>query len=876
MAKAGKRSPAMEQFFRAKQAYPETLLFFRLGDFYEMFFEDAVLAAELIGLTLTSRGNDEHGVAIPMAGVPHHAAAAYIAKLIEQGQRVAICEQMEDPSKVKGVVPREVVRVITPGLLLDPDALDARAPNYLASVAGDDAGYGLAVIELSTAEVRACRLASSADVLAELVRLDARELLIESALAPLQPQLRALLPRAALRVSSGDDARAGQGDARVRAVLQAAAAQGAFGALELRAAARALEYAQASQPGSALDVQRIAPYDPSDQLLLDDAAVRNLELVSTLGGDRKGSLLHAIDTTRTAMGARLLRRRLLAPLTNVARIRRQHDRVDALLRDAPLRDALQLELSRIADLERLSTRAALAVATPRDLGAIRDSLRVAAQLRARLAAAAAASGTDDALAALVPEDTCDATCAELSAALVDEPPATATNGYIFSAEHDPRIAELRQLREHSAEVIAAIEQRERERTQINALKIRFTKVFGYYIEITRSKLSAVPADYRRKQTVAGGERFTTDELEQVQAKILNADERLRALELELFAGLRAAIGARSPEIKRLAHALAELDVNAALAEVAQRHDYVRPEVDDGSLLSLRECRHPIVERALPAGRFVPNDIELDAQGMRMAVITGPNMAGKSTAMRQAALAVIMAQAGGFVPAREACIGVVDRIYTRVGASDNVAQGQSTFMVEMHETASILKGATRRSLVILDEIGRGTSTYDGLAIAWAVAENLNDAIGCRTLFATHYHELCELARTRPSVGNFNVAAKQYGDEVVFLHKLVEGGANRSYGVAVAQLAGIPEIVLARARALLTQLEAGGTVPSGAAVSLRARRATESTQLDFFAPNDAPRPDSDAEATLRALDIERMTPVEALVALARLQQLLPPKR
>jgi DNA mismatch repair protein MutS len=622
-------------------------------------------------------------------------------------------------------------------------------------------------------------------------------------------------------------------------------------------------------------VQRIAPYDPSDQLLLDDAAVRNLELVSTLGGDRKGSLLHALDATKTAMGARLLRRRLLAPLTDVARIRRQHDRVDALFRDAPLRDALQLELSQIADLERLSTRAALAVATPRDLGAIRDSLRVAARLRARLADAAQ-SGTDDALAALVPEDTCDALCAELSAALVDEPPATAANGYVFRAEHDPRIAELRRLREHSNEVIAGIEQRERERTQINSLKIRFTKVFGYYIEITKSKLAAVPADYRRKQTVAGGERFTTDELEQVQAKILNADERLRALELELFTALRAAVGARSPEQKRLAHALAELDVNAALAEVAHRHGYVRPEVDDGTLLSLRECRHPIVERALPAGRFVPNDVEIDAQGMRLLVITGPNMAGKSTAMRQAALAVIMAQAGGFVPAQRARVGVVDRIYTRVGASDNVAQGQSTFMVEMHETASILKGATRRSLVILDEIGRGTSTYDGLAIAWAVAENLHDAIGCRTLFATHYHELCELARTRPTVGNFNVAAKQYGDEVVFLHKLVEGGANRSYGVAVAQLAGIPEIVLARARALLSQLEAGGALPSGAPVSLRGHRTSESAQLDFFAPNDAPRPDSDAEATLRALDVERMTPVEALVALARLQQLLPPKR
>jgi DNA mismatch repair protein MutS len=870
---AVKRSPAMEQFFRAKQAYPDAILFFRLGDFYEMFFEDAVLASELLDLTLTSRGTDAHGIAIPMAGVPHHAASGYIARLIEQGQRVAICEQMGDPSKIKGVVPREVVRVVTPGLVLDPDALDARAHNYLACIAGSAEGHGLAVVELSTAEVRACRLPDGAGLIAELVRLDPREVLLDGGALPLRPQLERLLPRTALRPLPEPFAAAALADPRLARVLSAARGEGGLSDAELRAAACALHYAQNSQPGAELDVQRIAPYDPSHQLQLDDAAVRNLELVYTLSGERKGSLLHLLDLTKTAMGARLLRSRLLAPLTEIARIRRRHDHVEALVNDAPLREQLRELLAHVSDLDRLSTRAALGVATPRDLGAMGASLAAAAQVRERLAGAAQRS-TDDALAALVPQDACPDIRERLGSALVDEPPVSAREGGIFRESHDPRIAELRTLSERSKEVILELERRERELSGIPALKIRFTRVFGYYIEISKAKLGAVPGHYRRKQTVAGGERFTTDELEKVQADILNADERLRALELDLFDALRAELAALSPRLKRLSHALADLDVHAALAEIAQRHDYVRPALDDSLRLALADARHPIVERMLPAGSFVPNDVALDAEpgGARLMIITGPNMAGKSTAMRQVALGVIMAQAGAFVPARSARIGVVDRIYTRVGASDNVAQGQSTFMVEMRETASILRGATRRSLVILDEIGRGTSTYDGLAIAWAVAEHLHDAIGCRTMFATHYHELCELARTRDSAVNFNVAAKQYKDEVVFLHKLVEGGSSRSYGVAVAQLAGVPEIVLARARALLAELESGAALPSGAHASLRGRDGADTGQLEIFAGDAGERPASDVEATLRALELDRMTPLEALVALARLKQLL----
>jgi DNA mismatch repair protein MutS len=866
-----KRSPAMEQFFRAKQAYPDAILFFRLGDFYEMFFEDAVLASELLDLTLTSRGQDEQGAAIPMAGVPHHAASGYIARLIEQGKSVAICEQMQDPSKVKGVVPREVVRVVTPGLLLDPDTLDARAHNYLACVSGDGQRFGLAVVELSTAEARACGLTTAADVLAELVRLDAREILLEPAVAALQSEVSRLLPSACFRSADEALVTAARTDPRLRPLLAAAAKAGDFGTLELRAVACALEYAQSSQPSTPLDVQRIAPYDPSDQLLLDDAAVRNLEIVATLSGERKGSLLHLLDASKTAMGARLLRRRLLAPLTDLGSIRRRHDQLESLRIDTPLRAQLQIGLSRISDLERLSTRVALGVATPRDIGAIGSSLAAAAQLRERLLEVTAL-GTDDALSTLVPEDVCADLQQRLACALLDEAPLSSTQGGIFRDAHDPSIAELRQLSERSKDVIQQLELRERERTGLPSLKIRFTRVFGYYIEITKAKLGAVPPHYRRKQTVAGGERFTTDELEEVQTKILNADERLKALESDLFEALRAEVAQSSPRLKRLGHGLADLDVQAGLAEIAHRHDYVRPVVDDSLGLELHDGRHPIVEVAVGAGRFVPNDVVLDAEGARLMVITGPNMAGKSTAMRQVALCVIMAQAGGFVPASRARIGIVDRIYTRVGASDNVAGGQSTFMVEMRETASILRGATRRSFVILDEIGRGTSTYDGLAIAWAVAEHLHDAVGCRTMFATHYHELCELANTRSSVVNFNVAARQYGDEVVFLHKLVEGGANRSYGVAVAQLAGVPEIVLARARALLSQLESDGALPSGASATMRGRSAA-SPQLEIFAASPSPKLESAVEATLEAMDIDRMTPIDALVALALLKQLLP---
>jgi DNA mismatch repair protein MutS len=863
----------MEQFFRAKQDYPDAILFFRLGDFYEMFFEDAVLASSLLDLTLTSRGNDAEGVAIPMAGVPYHAAPGYITRLLEQGQRVAICEQLEDPSKVKGIVPREVVRVITPALALDSDALDARRQNYLVAIVPADSGFGFAILELGAAELRAAVFEAEFELMAELARTEPREILIYEAQPALERSLTRLLPRVALRPVGPDMLARARSEPQIESLLETLGSgrPEAF-AVAQDAVRLVLRYALDAQPGTPLDVQRLLAYDTSTQLALDDAAVRNLELVSTLSGERKGSLLHMLDATKTAMGARALRRRLLAPLAQVEAIRRRHDAVQLLVEDAELRGQLRAELAQVADLERLATRTSLGVANPRDLAGICASLGRAAAI-ARLLEQRAEHSVDDVLTRMLPDELCGDIQQLLAAALVDEPPLVATQAGIFRDGHDVRIAELRELSTDSKDVILRLEAKERERTGVTSLKIRYTRVFGYYIEISRAKAGSVPADYRRKQTVASGERFTTEELETVQAKILNADERLRALEQELFTELRKQVGLGAARLRRLSERLADLDVHAALADMAHRNGYVRPEVDDSLELNLQEARHPVVEEMVARGSFVPNDVELRVEDQRLMVITGPNMAGKSTTMRQVALAVILAQAGGFVPATRARIGVCDRIFTRVGASDNLAAGQSTFMVEMRETANILRGATRRSLVILDEIGRGTSTYDGLSIAWAVAEYLHDVVQCRAMFATHYHELCDLADVRSGVVNYNVAAREHGEEVVFLHRLIAGAANRSYGIAVARLSGIPEIVLARARAILRELETGSVGVPGQHAPLQPD-AHASQQLSMFGPSTQQLPVSACEATLRELDLDRMTPIEALNALARLKALLPP--
>jgi DNA mismatch repair protein MutS len=850
----------MEQFFRAKAEYPDAILFFRMGDFYEMFFEDAHLAAELLDIAVTSRSKDVDGEKIPMAGVPHHSAAQYVTRLLEKGRKVAICEQMADPKTVKGVVPRAVVRVITPGLCLEADALDARANNYLAVVLAHTDGLALATLELSTSELRACVVPDETVVLAELARLDAREIRIAG------PALDEKLSRALGRASVASFEPPAENEA-------AAILDGVEGANDVPvairlAAAEALRYARTTQPLHRVEVGRLARYDPTHELALDEAAVRNLELVRTLAGERRGSLLWLVDQTLTPMGARLLRRRILTPFGELSPIRRRHDRVEAFVDDLEFRTQVREVLAELSDLERLTTRAVLGLATPRDLGALRSSLFAVVALgelfRPR------GENPLDPLGALFGEDSGADVAADLDAHLVAEPPIAASAGGFVKAGVDASLDELKRLSSDSKDVVLALEETERARTGINSLKIRYTRVFGYYIEITKSNLRAVPPDYRRKQTVANGERFTTESLDELQAKIENADERSKALEVAIFEKLRERVARAAPRIRAIAARVAEIDVDAAFAEVAHRYGYVRPEVDEGLALGFEDLRHPIVERLLDKGSFVPNDTKLDAEGDRLMVITGPNMAGKSTAMRQVALAIVLAQAGSFVPAKRASIGLCDRVFTRVGASDDLGRGQSTFMVEMKEASSILRAATRRSFVVVDEIGRGTSTYDGLAIAWAIAEHLAAVIKCRTMFATHYHELCELAATHAGVVNFNVAAKEYNDDVVFLHRLVPGSAAKSYGVAVARLAGVPELVLARARVLLADLEQGAPLPSG--VPARVRRIDAKGQVQLDLGSSEPAAKSEVEETLRKMDIDRLRPVDALVALERLKALL----
>jgi DNA mismatch repair protein MutS len=878
-----KVTPFMRQFEEAKSANPDAILFFRMGDFYEMFHDDAVVAARLLNLTLTARDKSEPEP-IPMAGVPHHAAAGYIAKLLALGHKVAICEQMADPSKCKGIVPRAVVRVVTPGTVTETDQLDARANHYLAAVDAGARGpandlvkrepeLGIALLDLSTGELAAATVPDSGALLAEIARSDPREILFGAGLDPVRAATALVVPRATLR-EDGDldsaDVEAAIDEAAEVPLYADAAKEHAPAAL--RAAARVLRFAKKCTPGLRLPLRRIVRHDPSVALRIDETAQLHLELVRAADGGTKGSLLDTIDASVTPAGARLLRRRLLAPLVDVHAIRARLDEVDLFVTHTRARGELREALGGVGDLERLAIRAALREASPRELGHLRDGL-----LAAPRAVAAVKTIPDTALARDLLGTDVDVVAdlaARLAASLVDRPPPHAREGGIVRDGFDPALDELRGVAQHGAEMIAKLEASLREKTGAASLRIKYNSVFGYYIEVTKSHLAKVPKEWRRKQTVAGGERYTNDALDDLADKIEHAQERALELETAIWKDLLAAAAAAADRIKQLARVLAAWDVAAALADLAHRFDYARPEIDAGDAIVIEEGRHPVVERFAAAGRFVPNDAALDLAGERLWLVTGPNMAGKSTFMRQVALIVILAQMGSYVPAKSARIGVVDRILSRVGASDNLARGESTFMVEMRETAAILRDATRRSLVILDEIGRGTSTYDGLAIAWAVAEHLHDAVGCRALFATHYHELTELAKQASGIANYSVAAREHGEDVVFLHKLMPGPASRSYGIAVARLAGIGEGVLARAKAILSTLEAGAALPGGRHASLRGRNKAGAAQLDLFAPKPAADAGGPVIETLRAVDVERLTPLEALTLLAKLKSLAAP--
>ncbi len=886
----------MRQFLDVKDRHPDAIVFFRLGDFYEMFFEDAVVAAGLLDLTLTTRDKGKVD-AVPMCGVPHHAARGYVAKLTDLGHKVVICEQVEDPKLAKGLVRRDVVRIVTPGVVVDEDALDPKAGRYVAAVVraappaappapvargarkpapepAPEPRFGLAYLDVTTGEFRATELATAAATVDELARVGPREVIVAAdelapggMAAPGAPLRRYAAVWGAAPVPALADATAALGAALAEALAELAA-QPAL----VQAAATVLAYARATQPGGTLPIARLACYQPGATMVLDEAAIANLELCQTLvGARRQGSLLDVLDDTTTAPGARLLRRWLLYPLTDRAAIAQRADAVADFLAAAEVRRELRRELKATSDLERLAGKATLGVAGPRDLGRLRDTLLALPALAALAVPSPRLDGAPT-LTDLRPVATpaLAALAAHLDAALVEQPGALVKDGGFVRPGFDAVVDECRGLADGGKDAIAAIEARERERTGISSLKVRYNRVFGYYIEITKSQLARVPDDYLRKQTVAGGERYVTRELAELEAKVLAAQDTLATREAEVHRALIAEVAALYQPLLAAGAAIATIDVCLTLAEVAERRGWARPIVDDSVIIDIKDGRHPVIEALVPAGTFVPNDARLDADREQVVLVTGPNMAGKSTFMRQVAHIVILAQVGSFVPAAAATIGVCDRVFTRVGATDNLARGDSTFMVEMRETAAILAHATRRSLVVLDEVGRGTSTFDGVSIAWAVAEYLHDAIGARTLFATHYHELTAMADDRPRVHNVSALVREQDGEVAFLRRIVPGAASKSYGIDVARLAGLPRSVIARARAILARLEGdGAALPSG-----RRLAAAPPGQLSLLpalaAAVDAPA--AEVAQRLRALDPDRMTPIAALAALAELRGLL----
>ena len=836
-------TPLMQQYREIKARHRDAILMFRMGEFYEMFEDDAEVAARTLGLTLTSRNNGA-AAEIPLAGVPVKAASVYIKRLVERGFRVAICEQVEDPKLAKGVVRREVIEVVTPGAVMSDDLLEERRNTFLVALVTDGAHAGFAAADLSTGEfVLESVVPSALD--AALQRYNPSEVIVPEGAAALAPPGVLVTRRERWEfdpvLAAEDLAR------RYDLASLDGLGLGAEDALAVGAAGALLRYLGDLQPGGLPQLRRPVARRAEGRRYLDAMTRRNLELVEPLRpGGEDATLLAVVDRTMTPMGARLLRDWLLAPLTDPAAIAARHEAVGALVSDEPRRTALREALDGVRDLERLGAKAAARRATPRDLGGMRDSV-----LRLPRLAAAIGSlyGLDAGLDLLV--DLASA----LAAALVDRPPAALGDGDVFRPGHSPALDELRALRDGGRSYIASLQSRERARTGIGSLKVGYNKVFGYYIEITRANKDAVPSDYERRQTLTGAERYVTPELKVYEAKVLGAEEEIARLEERQFAELRDTVGAAIRRVQDTAARVAAADTLASLAEVAARNGYTRPEILDGFALEIEAGRHPVVERVMPREAFIPNDIRLDADHQIM-IVTGPNMAGKSTVLRQVALLVLLAQAGSFVPARAARIGVVDRLFTRVGASDDLARGQSTFLVEMSETASILHNATRRSLVLLDEIGRGTSTYDGVAIAWAVAEYLHERVGCKAIFATHYHELTQLADRFARIVNFNVAVHESGDDVIFLHRLRPGGADRSYGIHVGRLAGLPDEVLLRAGAVLRSLEAGHRVSAA---------PLPADQLALFTPAEDP-----VLADLRAVDVDGLTPRDALTRLAELQR------
>ncbi|TLY21432.1 MAG: DNA mismatch repair protein MutS [Nitrospirae bacterium] len=856
-------TPLMRQYRQVKQRYPDAILFFRVGDFYEMFYEDAIEGSRLLEIALTSR--DKHKADhVPLCGVPYHAATGYIAKLLRAGRSVAVCDQTEDPQTAKGLVRREVVRVYTPGTLIEPDLLAAGEPNYLAAIAPGSSGAGLAWLDLSTAEFRVLELrAPWADAVRdELLRIEPREVLVPDEEAD---RLRAIVTPAAAAVKPVPASTFHRATAQTLLLEHfGVASLAGFGCadmpLAISAAGALLHYVKATQPGLPLShLTRIQAAEPGGTMLLDRATQRNLELVRrAMDGQVSGSLLNVLDRTVTSLGARLLRDWILHPLTDLGQIARRQEAVADLHGNLDRRSRLRTALRGVSDLERLMSRIVLGVANARDLHALKDSIVAGPAITRVLGACNAPllrerAETWDDLAQLA---------SKIEQAIHPEPPVSVKEGGVIRDGYSADLDELRAISRDGKTWIAQLELQERQQTGIDSLKVRYNQVFGYYIEVTKPNLPRVPAHYSRKQTLVNAERFITPELKALEDKVLGAEDRIRALEYNLFDTLRRYAAVSAPRVQALARTVALADALASLAEVAAEGGYCRPELTTDDALMIKDGRHPVLERQDLPGGFIPNDVLMGGPDHRLLIITGPNMAGKSTYLRQTALLVLMAQMGGFVPAKSAVIGLVDRIFTRIGAADNLVEGQSTFMVEMTETANILHHATSRSLIILDEIGRGTSTFDGLSIAWAVAECLadRDRIGARTLFATHYHELTDLARTHAGVRNYNVAVRERGEEILFLRKIVDGGADRSYGIHVARLAGLPRDVVARAEEVLKRLESGSAGTDFKPVPMQ------------DSPDPTLPPPHPILEEVRQMDLFSMTPLEAMNKLAEIKERL----
>ncbi|MBM3767737.1 MAG: DNA mismatch repair protein MutS [Acidobacteria bacterium] len=838
---AAEQTPLMRQYHSVKQQVPGALLFFRLGDFYELFFEDAVTAARELEITLTSRNKDAEQP-VPMCGVPYHAADNYLARLIAKGYRVAICEQMEQPGPGKKIVRREVTRIVTPGTATDANMLRSRENNYLAAVAK----RGVAYVDISTGEYKCTELAPE-EIAPLLESLNVREVL-----TPDTAKIDGV------RTNTPLDAWVFDLDYAERILKEH------FGLLSLdgcglagkpaatAAAGAILHYVRDTQRAALNHIERPQYFERGESMVLDAVTVRNLELVDPLfaGESRDSTLVSVLDVTMTGMGGRLIRRRLLRPSVQEPEINARLDAVEHLLRATILRAELRKVLSQILDLERLLAKVTLGTAGPREVLALGRSLERIPELNRLLE-----TGRFDEIAEVRDR---------ILRSISDEPPTNIADGGTIRDGIHAELDELRDISRNSKQYLANIEIRERQRTGITSLKVRFNNVFGYYIEISKANLHLAPADYDRKQTLVGAERFTTPELKELESKILAAEEKILTIERELFGEIRSFAAAHADRIRNAANAIAELDVNAGLAQVAAENKYVRPRFTTGPL-KIVSGRHPVIEKLTErdAQRFIPNDIYLDNDTGFLALITGPNMGGKSTYLRQAALISILAQMGSFVPATDAELPIVDRVFTRIGAADNLARGRSTFMVEMTETAVILNTATKNSLVILDEIGRGTATYDGLALAWAVVEHIHERIGAKTLFATHYHELTELAERLDGVRNLHVAVKESGDQIIFLRKVQPGSADRSYGIEVARLAALPMTVIDRAKEILALHEqAEHTVVES---SSGRKQHAASMQIRLFEPVNG-----DIAERIRALKLDELRPIEALQILAELQK------